>query len=79
MSGLLSLSGTKAANDLKVNVVNTSNINLHDTTRLKKPRKTLLPNLGKKSNTLKKFTPHTQMVKMKRTHTVVFPLMILLN
>ena len=28
MSGLLSLSGTKAANDLKVNVVNTSNINL---------------------------------------------------
>ena len=31
MSGLLSLSGTKAANDLKVNVVNTSNINLHET------------------------------------------------
>ena len=29
MSGLLSLSGTKAANDLKVNVVNTSNINLN--------------------------------------------------
>ena len=28
MSGLLSLSGTKATNDLKVNVVNTSNINL---------------------------------------------------
>ena len=28
MSGLLSLSGTKASNDLKVNVVNTSNINL---------------------------------------------------
>ena len=66
MSGLLSLSGTKAANDLKVNVVNTSNINLHDTRTLKKSSENTTPKL-------------TQMVKMKRTHTVVFPLMILLN
>ena len=40
MSGLLSLSGTKAANDLKVNVVNTSNINLHETRSVKKSSET---------------------------------------
>ena len=45
MSGLLSLSGTKAANDLKVNVVNTSNINLHDTRTLKKTSENTTPKL----------------------------------
>ena len=45
MSGLLSLSGTKAANDLKVNVVNTSNINLHDTRTLKKSSENTTPKL----------------------------------
>ena len=45
MSGLLSLSGTKAANDLKVNVVNTSNINLHDTRALKKTSENTTPKL----------------------------------
>ena len=44
MSGLLSLSGTKAANDLKVNVVNTSNINLHETA-FKKPSSQSAPQL----------------------------------
>ena len=46
MSGLLSLSGTKAANDLKVNVVNTSNINLHETAfkaHLRTTRTVILP------------------------------------
>ena len=65
MSGLLSLSGTKAANDLKVNVVNTSNINLHETRSVKKSSETEPQKLREDSK--------------KKTRTLIFPLMILLN
>ena len=53
MSGLLSLSGTKAANDLKVNVVNTSNINLHSAENLKKSQSKTSPKIREEEEYVK--------------------------
>ena len=79
MSGLLSLSGTKAANDLKVNVVNTSNINLNaqvPKVNFPKQHKKHQRNTRPMSKLSNQQPERFRSITRKQTHTLIFPLLI---
>ena len=75
MSGLLSLSGTKAANDLKVNVVNTSNINLNTDNKTCSSSQSKFPKTAQKAPTeyptdVEVIQPTTREVQVKSSRNI---------